>query len=672
MTLIKRTGACVVLACGLASVLPSTVIASLQNPSAANVQLAAPFAGARAGKPPLQHEAEVLTSQGISPTRAIAAVNLQGAVARTDLISKVEVALGKGFAGVWFDNAAAKLHIGVTSPSGRELVERLAAREGLAAATVVTPVRSTWAELLNAQRSWHRRLAHLFAGNKVELALVARRNAVSITFSSAVPTTERTTIERDASAADVNVITSTSPQSRFSLTRATETKCLKFATTKKAYCEKPMTSGVEIQSAVNACTGGPMAIPVAAAEKNETYLLTAGHCLETGGGAGKSWYAFPEAGGTRKEIGKAAAGIVNNANGDYGEILIQRGGYWTEPLPTPVFALTAEWLLPEEEKSHPVRNQRKTSEGNLDCYEGATSGEGCGEVKRAFVEIGLVKGIAESLLSSGGIEGGDSGGPVMFVETNKESLMEGTVIGYVEPNNKRMTFEPLSTILEHYNQELLITANEVRPAALLLPEKAKFTFKSSTGENTRLETLAGKKIECKKVTGSGEATSARLGSLELKMTECEEPGLKVKCTGLSDTTGNITIKGAEFHLRHLLPGSEGMDFLILVGSIHFSCSIVLFTVSGCTASMDILTKSGGENAVNKLLASLFVNFLQEKGDTKPVSVDTDGALAMENCELKSKEGSGANESAGQLGAGTIEACKVAVECTFLLDLSGTF
>jgi len=200
----------------------------------------------------------------------------------------------------------------------------------------------------------------------------------------------------------------------------------------------------------------------------------------------------------------------------------------------------------------------------------------------------------------------------------------------------------------------------------------KFSFASKAGENTKLETLGGSKIECKKVTGSGETTSVQLGKVEFKFVECEEPALKVKCTGLGDTvTGSITVKEAEFHIRHLLPASEGANLAVLVKGIHFSCLGILFTVEGCVASMDILTLAG-VSAVNLLVLDVVVDFLQEKGDQKPISIDTESGLAMENCELKTKKETAAAESSGQLGSGTLEKFeKGGVPVTILIDLKLT-
>jgi len=206
-----------------------------------------------------------------------------------------------------------------------------------------------------------------------------------------------------------------------------------------------------------------------------------------------------------------------------------------------------------------------------------------------------------------------------------------------------------------------------------LPAKLKFSFASTAGEKTQLVTLSNKNILCESVSGSGEFLSARLGDVEFKFIKCKDDVIGTTCTGLSDTSGNITVKG-EFHLRHLLSPSEAFVTLaILVSGVHFSCLGILFTVNGCVASDDVLTEKGGVNAVNVLRSSYFANFLQSGGDAVVKSIDTDNSLGMEACTLLTKQENGTAETSGQLGSGTINGFKneKGETVTALIDLTGT-
>jgi hypothetical protein len=199
-----------------------------------------------------------------------------------------------------------------------------------------------------------------------------------------------------------------------------------------------------------------------------------------------------------------------------------------------------------------------------------------------------------------------------------------------------------------------------------------YTFKSTAGTTTKLVTLAGKEVKCTSVTGVGDLTSSQLGTVEFKFAGCTGP-LGVKCTGLEagDKEGEILFK-AETHLRHLLINNLPSDvhLVILVGHVHFTCFGVLFLVLGCVASDDLKTSPTGGTIIEKLLNSVYVNFLETGGDPLVTSIDNEASTAMETCELKTKEGTGgAYESSGQQGEGTLENFKQnGVAVTLLVHL----
>jgi len=232
---------------------------------------------------------------------------------------------------------------------------------------------------------------------------------------------------------------------------------------------------------------------------------------------------------------------------------------------------------------------------------------------------------------------------------------------------------------------LSIAATTTAQAVTLkfLPEKAKFSFKSKAGTVTKLKALGGQGIECKSVSGTGEATTEELGLVDFLFLECKDTILGTKCTGLNDTTTGSILVHAEWHLRHLLEHPTDVDFVILIlgdgttGSTaaHFSCLGILFTVTGCVASDDILLIDELLWLAGQLEKELLVNFLPKEagsGDALNTSIDTDNSLGMETCELKTKKEAGTAESSSQSGTGVVEKCTSGgVECTFLFDLTGT-
>ena len=73
-----------------------------------------------------------------------------------------------------------------------------------------------------------------------------------------------------------------------------------------------------------------------------------------------------------------------------------------------------------------------------------------------------------------------------------------------------------------------------------------FSFASTAGEKTFLETLAGTTVTCSSVSGTGTASSDPLGKVTFKFVGCEIAGL-AKCTGLKRHDGR------EHHLRSRIP-----------------------------------------------------------------------------------------------------------------------
>jgi len=421
-------------------------------------------------------EIATLTRDGIPAARAAQAIDVQDQVAETGLPGKIEAALGAAYAGAWFDSATAQLHVGVTSPASRRRIARILAPSGLTAHVVTTPVRSTWSDLVAAQSRWHRRLARLFARSAVVTGLTARGNLLDIALSSSVSRRERAAIAREAAASSVNISVTTTPASQLiAVPESSATKCNAFQSG-AARCESPLNSGVSIDTPPlgtrGFCTAGPMAIPRTAASKGETYVLTAGHCMASFGGVGAKWYAWNRAGQT-KEIGVAAE-FVRNTKGDVGAIRISNPGYWvTTKTKDPVFAETAEWSVKNPEATYPVVGQRAPMQGAMTCVEGQTTGQSCGIIGTTSIEWEFEdKETGEKWKPKGLVEengaltlGGDSGGPFMFIRSDKSVLMEGTLVGGPSGGTKDF-YEPLSkafSVLPGLNLELLTKGNEVRP-----------------------------------------------------------------------------------------------------------------------------------------------------------------------------------------------------------------
>jgi hypothetical protein len=421
--------------------------------------------------PLLAKEIAVFTDQGIPLARAIQAIEVQSEVGETELPGKLQTAMGSAYAGVWFESATAQLHVGVTTADAQRTAEAVVAQAGLTDAVTFTPVRSTSAQLIAAQKRWDQKLDGLFANKQATTGLKPRYNAVSVALSPSVPSSQRAGLEREAArdsvnvrvvtkGADVkhlekdcNVFTGSSPftidsnancepsitagvqiWAKFECTKVSKKSGEDFFGTKEA-CEELKEKGKEGEwerPVVAVCSAGPATLPIT--KRQERVLLTAGHCLESGGGTNVEWFASTRS-PTEPLIGKSIAfkngGAAGEKLGDYGDIKIEPGGGWQTGIAgKPVLAVTARWANLEESR-YPIKKEKLAVEGDANCHSGRTIGEWCGEIfvtnEKFEGEGKTYEGMAEDerMIS----EEGDSGGPIFSINMANEISMEGTLSG---------------------------------------------------------------------------------------------------------------------------------------------------------------------------------------------------------------------------------------------------
>ncbi|MGD1058762.1 MAG: hypothetical protein ABR992_15265, partial [Solirubrobacteraceae bacterium] len=447
----------------------------------------------------------------------------------------------------------------------------------------------------------------------------------------------------------------------------------------KAECEERKKAGKEGTWAqlVPYCTAGPLAVT---ANKKKRYVLTAGHCL---GGETEHWYAI----NVKKEeglIGPArefSYGALEKGatecrgkceGGDYGEIEVERPGFWARAgLNNPLFAVTAEWKKAGE-KSYPVAGERAPATSNTSCHEGQTTGESCGKINQVNVTIPYIASCEllkeakkgeqyfatqaaclnfeqfgeegawerKSVVVSGLVkvegprpeliaEGGDSGGPFLFIKENNEALMEGTLSGggiFCKENTgvvkkgeqffktqaeclntetfpigeegewerkQRAFFFPVKEALGKLKLELLTTANEIVRPEFEPSTKQKVTVTSGT---TKL--VAGtESVTCSSDESSGEVSSSTLiGNLAIHFSGCKSSGSKgsnctVKSVGASE--GAISTSTLHAILGVTLPepetGSE-VGLLLLPSS---GKTITELAANACTVTTKVTGSLAG-------------------------------------------------------------------------------
>lgn len=582
----------------LVIVAAATVVAALASAAEPRNGLTVP--------PPLVGQMEVLTEEGISPARALDALELQDEVADTQLLTRVEAALGRRYAGAWFEPEEARLHIGVTSAKDRRAVEDAVAEAGVQGIVAVTPVHSTWSELQAARDRWNEKLADLFASGQVSTGLNAERNAVSVWIASSVAPRRRAALEQEARAERADVVVSVEPADRLRITaQGKETVCKEWAEN-KAFCDKPLTAGVRIEGAeAEICTAGPLAIPIA--DRSETYVLTAGHCIK-GAGAGSSWIALPKE-GEEKYIGKAGT-FVFNTTGDFGKIKvepagkIEPSGYWlTGEEKRPAYAVTARWSK-KEGKSYPVVGQQVPTVGATTCHQGQTTGEKCGKIEATEVLVGVNhKGeeveVDELVKTTAVAAGGDSGGPYMGITAEGKIYIEGT---HVAGNAAFSYFEPISTSLKELGLELLTTDNELRTFGNFKKKKEGVTTITGVQPETPTSTFGfgahGVAI-CGKAHFQASTAATGLSQETLTVTPKYElctfkgvPGTVVETNGCDYL---LNAKNSQFAIT--CPAGKSLTFKVFnAGILKCTIGIPTQTVGGATYA-----NLGGTNGITLTL-----------------------------------------------------------------------
>jgi hypothetical protein len=479
--------------------------------------------------------ASAASSSGSQSDRA----RLQRSVADTHLGQRLAANLGDRFAGVWLAPDQATFHVGVTSSTDATAAQQVAAQAGFTGDVVTTPVRSTWAQLIAAQKAWNSRLAKLLVDQQASTGLRPSRNEVAIVLSSSLPAAEREQIERAAAAGDVNTsVTIVAPSQLAVQPRA---KCKSPFVSGKAYCETTLVSGVSILpgTAEPDCTAGAMLV-----SGNETYMLTSGHCygLEEVNGEAlivstKSAYINL----VQKEIGDEVTKWLTKSR-DMAEVRIPRGtSAFIGALPTPMPALMAEWKA-SPEKPRLVSGQAEATEGLEVCHEGMVSGEACGKV----VAVNVMGSREHQVEVDACGSKGDSGGPyfmrgeastvfIVGMETAgpaPECKEEGPYISFFEPLLGLPGAAEFSILSTFKGQKLLTTATETRGKGPF------YRIKGTLGGKSSIEGKSGKefvvktetaKLKCTKVNLEKASVNDSSGEETLVFEACSVEGNGEKC-----------------------------------------------------------------------------------------------------------------------------------------------
>ena len=493
--------------------------------------------------------------QGLSPKRAQVALATQSQVEAAELPVRVEEALGASFAGMWFEPATGKFSIGVVSGASRRAAEQVVAQAGLAGVVSYVSVRSTWTQLISAQREWTAKFVHL-AGQQFSTGLTASNNAVSMKLSSSVPEHERALLEREAARFHVNVSITVVPPQELEA-RLHNSQCEVRPRASYAFCSKPIAAGVLITPNVGRttyCTAGPLAIlanPATLAAELETFLITAGHCLE----GTEKWFTATHPGNVLSEIGPTRK-FLKDLFGDYGAIEV--GPNWLQAGTTPALAQMTHYQDNGLREAQNVLGEAASVEKASFCKQGATSAEQCGTITEVNALVNFedqggallhVTGLVETNTCS---EGGDSGGPYATLPTGNGVDILGTEVGGSRLVGQICSglfcsdcttwYEPIKTSLTGLGLALLTTANQTRHKPAVFEGTFPLHFVALQLGTSKLETVGGNTVECKHGRALGFINSAKDALVNGGMTflGCQGTGFgQGKCQS-GATEGEIT------------------------------------------------------------------------------------------------------------------------------------
>lgn len=217
------------------------------------------------------------------------------------------------------------------------------------------------------------------------------------------------------------------------------------------YCDQPLRAGVGLGynpssggSAV--CTAGFFA---RSRSDNALYLMTAGHCLRSRGGA--QWFTRQPSTGNRTphNIG-TTHNYAYGLDGDIGIIRVTNPN-WTPRQWVYVRAVTDSTTNTAREESYSIRAVAAPLQGQRVCMAGITTDTRCGTVNSggvSYVDSRTGVTISNVVRANYCAEGGDSGGPVFSANSSGQRTAWGIHSGSARDEGlcgiKRSYFTPLT------------------------------------------------------------------------------------------------------------------------------------------------------------------------------------------------------------------------------------
>jgi hypothetical protein len=234
-----------------------------------------------------------------------------------DIAEALRAALGREYAGVWYDHEIGEFVVPVTVEADRSMVQEEFARRQLGDSYRVEQANSTWAELMRAYARINTEHRSLLNRGIIQTGIDARGNAVGIATATSIAEAEREQVGRTAASETVRVKI---------LKQAEDNLAVPTVACVFPSCDRPLRGGVRLlgQTGVLGCTTGFL---VFGNVNNQRYMMSAGHCFD--GGQDFPRYAWNSA-GARHMIGGIWSWIYGTS-GDAGLVRVVGDSWWNMP-----------------------------------------------------------------------------------------------------------------------------------------------------------------------------------------------------------------------------------------------------------------------------------------------------------------------------------------------------
>ena len=321
------------------------------------------------------------------------------------IVAELKLALGGGYAGVWFDNEKGEFVVPLLRGTDRGAVAAKLSARGLSNYRTAL-AEFSWEELEAAQKRVDQSLHGLVGKGLTQTFLDSRANAVVIRQAQAANQVQQGTIASVAGRERGRVQVRSQDAEKLQITPSS----CQFT---PSLCDAPLRGGVGIwpngsvypwMPDYATCSVGFKALGNV---NGNRFVLTAGHCAEAAG----EWQSPPFSYTNPGYIGAIQEYVTAPAS-DYAKIKAN-GNYWDKPSwPVKV----AYWGTNQEQA---INYEAYSYIGQYVCHAGANSGASCGTVTALNLVSHQPEGDIYNRTEVQTIcsKGGDSGGPVFTGDT---------------------------------------------------------------------------------------------------------------------------------------------------------------------------------------------------------------------------------------------------------------